>query len=65
MWCGVIWESNEDKQFVKRVGKCMRTWTGCNRKGYTYSAHATFAGLLLTPGRPVSDHTFFCTIHKA
>lgn len=43
----------------------MRKWIGCDQKGCTYWEHATCSGSVLIPGKPASDHIFFCIIHKA
>ena len=58
--CGIIWESKADKELIKKHGKRQGSWIGCDRVRCKYWAHVKCAGLIITPGKHIRDHKFFC-----
>ena len=62
--CNTIWESKEDEIFRKLNGQKKTTWIGCDKSQCRYWVHALCAGLVLIPGKPIKEHSFFCKDHK-
>ena len=62
--CGLLYMSREDNAFRKSRGKRATEWIGCDRPRCKYWAHASCAGLVLIPKKPIDEHTFFCIQHR-
>ena len=62
--CKVIWKSREDAVFVKKVGKRKRESVSYDKKRCNYWGHATCVGPILTIGKAVQTHDFFCYKQK-
>ena len=62
--CARDYNSEDDFTFRKLQGKRKSTWIRCDQAECPYFAHASCAGLLLVPKKPVGEHSFLCKSHR-
>ena len=63
--CSIIWKSKADSLFCQKVGKRQGEWVGCDTTTCKYWAYVKCADLILTQGKSIKNHSFFCKEHAS
>lgn len=62
--CNVIWQSPEDIKFGEKHSQRKSAWVGCDKPGCKFWGHVLCVGLIVTPGKAIELHAFFCPKHR-